>query len=102
MEARPKELEYLDPFTEWLKSVETLPIWEVIMTRLDRVEMGNFGKRRSVGRGVSELIFGVGPGWRLYFAVSGDRVILLTGGTKGTQRRDIRAAQKLWERFNEG
>lgn len=66
--------------------------------RLKRLANGNPGDVRPVGSGVSELRIDVGPGYRVYFAARGDELILLlAGGDKSTQARDIEAALKLWK-----
>jgi putative addiction module killer protein len=71
------------------------------MTRLDRVEQGNLGVHRSVSEGVSELIIDFGPGYRIYFGQDGlDLVILLIGGTKRTQAKDIETAKAYWRDYN--
>ena len=67
-----------------------------IAKRLDRLADGNFGDAKSVGDGVSELRFAFGPGYRVYYTVRGQVVvILLCGGDKHTQRRDIDRAVAL-------
>ena len=73
-----------------------------VLTRLDRVELGNFGDWKSVGGGVSELRLDVGPGYRVYFGRDGkDIVILLGGGTKKRQVRDIENAKKYWKLYKQ-
>ena len=68
-----------------------------VQTRIDRVELGNFGDHRSVGRGVSELRIASGPGYRLCFGRDSEAlVILLGGGVKKGQADDIAAAQARW------
>jgi putative addiction module killer protein len=59
--------------------------------------LGDWG---SVGDGVFELIFDFGPGYRVYFGQDGDRIILLGGGTKRSQRKDIHDAQERWSDYN--
>ena len=66
------------------------------------MEAGNFGDAKPVGRGVVERRIDVGPGYRLYFGRDGDElVILLAGGTKQRQQRDIEAAQKHWADYKD-
>ncbi len=67
-----------------------------IQARIDRAEMGNFGECEPVGEGVSEMRIHFGPGYRVYFVQHGiEVVILLAGGDKSTQSRDIKTALKL-------
>ncbi|WP_267354957.1 MULTISPECIES: type II toxin-antitoxin system RelE/ParE family toxin [unclassified Methylobacterium] len=67
-----------------------------IDTRIRRVSLGNFGDVRAVGQGVSELRVDYGPGYRIYFAQRGSAIVLLLcGGDKRTQVRDIREAQSI-------
>lgn len=67
-----------------------------IGARIDRLAFGNFGDVGSVGGGVSELRLDFGPGFRIYFARRGEMlVVLLCGGDKSTQRRDIAEAKRL-------
>ena len=67
-----------------------------IPARIDRAEDGNLGDCESVGEGVSEMRIHYGPGYRVYFAQLGmEWVVLLAGGDKAGQRKDIKAARKL-------
>jgi putative addiction module killer protein len=69
---------------------------------LRRIEInGNYGDFEPVGEGVFELRFiGKGPGYRVYFGIDGDGVILLNGGSKGTQESDIKKAKTYWSDYN--
>ncbi len=68
-----------------------------IRVRLDRVRLGNLGDNRPVGEGVRELRIDYGPGYRVYFALDGTRVILLLlGGDKSSQEKDIAQAKEYW------
>jgi putative addiction module killer protein len=68
--------------------------------RLARVRAGNFGDAKSVGGGVFELRIALGPGLRIYYGMHGGNiVVLLGGGDKGSQSRDIRRSQQLWHQF---
>jgi putative addiction module killer protein len=67
--------------------------------RVDRLSLGNPGDVKAIGGGISELRLAYGPGYRLYFTQRGDTlVILLAGGDKSTQRKDIAVARRLAER----
>ena len=73
-----------------------------VQTRIDRVELGNFGDHRNVGGGVSELRIDSGPGYRLYFGRDGETlVILLGGGVKKGQAADITAARLRWQAYKQ-
>ena len=68
--------------------------------RLERIKLGNLGDFRSVGEGVCELRIDYGPGYRIYFGQIGNIiVILLLGGDKSTQNRDIRKAIEYWKDY---
>jgi putative addiction module killer protein len=68
-----------------------------------RMEQGNFSNVKSVGAGVLEYRINFGPGYRVYFGRDGDvLVILLTGGTKKRQQRDIEAAHAYWQEYKQG
>ena len=85
-----------DTFINWLKGLRDRNAQARIAVRIDRIEEGNFGDHRSVGGGVSELRVNVGRGYRIYYTIR-DRtvVVLLCGGDKSGQRRDIRRAQRM-------
>ncbi len=85
------------PFSQWLNGLRDRRARARIRVRLDRVSLGNLGECRSVGDGVHELVMDFGPGYRVYFGQIGDRIVLLlTGGTKGTQQKDIDQAKAYW------
>lgn len=89
-----------EPFTDWLNSLREARTRRRILQRLFRLESGNFGDRRPVGAGVSELRFFFGPGYRTYFGEDGDTiVVLLCGGDKSSQRRDMRRAKAYWKEY---
>ncbi|MEG3435887.1 type II toxin-antitoxin system RelE/ParE family toxin [Pannus brasiliensis CCIBt3594] len=84
------------PFDEWFDRLDATTRSRIDV-RLDRVSLGNFGDHRSVGEGVYELRFFFGPGYRIYYGIAGNRiVILLAGGTKKSQNKDIEIARGLW------
>lgn len=90
------------PFREWLDELKDRRSRAAIDARLLRLRLGNFGDSKSVGGGVRELRVHRGPGFRVYFAEDGDRiVVLLLGGVKGTQSADIRTAKRFWVRYQE-
>lgn len=77
-------------FIDWLTALKDVQARARIAKRLDRLADGNFGDAKSVGGGVSELRFTFGPGYRVYFTMHGQLVvILLCGGDKQSQKRDI-------------
>ncbi|MGE4336836.1 MAG: type II toxin-antitoxin system RelE/ParE family toxin [Pigmentiphaga sp.] len=85
-------------FTQWLASLKDLKARAKIIVRLRQVEAGNFGDVKPVGGGVSEMRLDFGPGYRLYFAREGRVVyLLLNGGDKSTQARDIKRAIAMWD-----
>lgn len=98
--------EYLDaegnsPYRDWLETLDRSARAR-IQARVLRFELGNLGDYKSVGGGVLEARFSFGPGYRLYFGRTGPYLILLLlGGDKSTQGRDIREAQLCWAEFLE-
>jgi putative addiction module killer protein len=98
-----KVLEFLEddrsPYAEWFNALDA-----VAAARVDRyvrrMEQGNLGTSRSVGQGVQELKIDYGPGCRVYYGRDGAKlVILLGGGSKKRQTKDIRDAQERWARY---
>lgn len=88
----------VEPAKEWLESLKDRVAQAVIYVRIARAESGNFGDHRSVGDGVLELRIPIGPGYRLYYAIDGQEVILLLiGGVKSTQPKDIQKAKLYWK-----
>ena len=88
------------PFSEWLNKLDR-PVKARVMTRIDRIRRGNFGDTKSVGDGVFELRVAFGPGYRVYYGRQGQEiVILLCGGDKGSQPRDIARAKEFWRDVN--
>jgi putative addiction module killer protein len=91
----------LQPFAAWFAELE--PVARARVTRaIARLEQGNFSSVKSVGEGVLEFRIDAGPGYRVYFGRDGDAlVILLTGGTKRRQQRDIDAAHAYWQNYKQ-
>jgi len=85
-----------NPFRDWLKSLD-IRVQARIQARVLRFESGNLGDHKSVGGGVWEARLDFGPGYRLYFAKGGfSLILLLAGGDKASQSKDIRACQSFW------
>ncbi|MFT5241829.1 MAG: putative addiction module killer protein, partial [Kiritimatiellia bacterium] len=86
-----------NPFREWLSALRDVEARAKIRVRLNRVRIGNFGDAKAVGGGVSELRIPHGPGYRVYFGrAGGSIVLLLCGGDKSSQKRDIENAKEYW------
>lgn len=87
------------PVRDWLRGLDAVARAR-IQARILRFESGNLGDHKSVGEGVWEARVMFGPGYRVYFARDGDRIVLLLlGGDKGTQNSDIRQAQGFWKEY---
>jgi putative addiction module killer protein len=89
------------PFAEWFADVE--PVARAKVARaIARMEQGNLSNVKPVGEGVLEYQLDFGPGFRVYFGRDGDvLVILLTGGTKKRQQRDIEDARAYWQDYKD-
>lgn len=86
------------PFKEWLDGLKDISARQKVRIRLDRVRLGNLGRNRSVGEGVYELKIDYGPGYRVYYAIEKKAsILLLIGGDKSSQDRDIALARKYWQ-----
>jgi putative addiction module killer protein len=86
----------LPEFTAWIDELTDQTVRGVIAARIKRLELGLMGDVQPVGDGVSELRIHLGAGWRLYFTQRGTQIIvLLVGGSKRTQKKDIKRAKAL-------
>lgn len=90
-----------DEFTKWLKRLKDTAARARILVRIQRLTLTeNFGDAKSVGDGVSEMRIDYGPGYRLYYALRGSElVLLLIGGDKSSQQKDIVKAKKLNQEY---
>lgn len=87
------------PFRDWLSGLDVATRARV-QARILRFEMGNLGDHKEVGAGVWEARFDFGPGYRLYFGRRGrELVLLLTGGDKKSQSKDIKRAREFWAAY---
>jgi len=90
------EVRQTDEYSEWFANLRDKQARARINTRIRRLSLGNPGDIKPVGEGVSELRIDYGPGYRVYFLQRGrEVVILLAGGDKRTQQKDIQAALEL-------
>jgi putative addiction module killer protein len=90
------EVHQSDAFETWLRRLKDDNAVARIVARIRRMEQGNLGDTKSVGAGVMELRIDYGPGYRIYYVQRGaEVVILLCGGDKRTQQRDIKRAHAM-------
>lgn len=90
------EIVHTEVFETWLKRLRDRRAKVSIASRIERIEDGNFGDHKSVGEGVNELRINVGQGYRVYYTIRNSRVvILLCGGDKSAQHRDIQRARQI-------
>lgn len=83
-------------FAKWVDNLKDLRARARVLARIERLAMGNPGDVKPVGEGVSELRISYGPGYRVYFKKKGRKlIVLLAGGNKGSQSRDIKTALRL-------
>jgi putative addiction module killer protein len=86
-----------DLFQDWFEALRDPVAKKAVVRRLNRVELGNFGDHKFCGQGVWELRIDVGAGYRIYYALSGQKIILLLcAGDKRTQQADIDCACTYW------
>ncbi|SRR5258706_16224203 len=89
-----------DPFREWLLSLRDVRARHKVIVRLKRLAFGHFADCRFLGNGVFEHRIHFGPGYRVYFGEDkGKLIILLCGGDKSSQPRDIEKARRYWEDY---
>lgn len=90
------EIEKTEVFDKWLRKLKDRKAVLAIVARLDRAIAGNFGDTSPVGDGISEMRIFIGPGYRLYYTIRQQTIILmLCGGNKSTQVKDIKKAKKI-------
>jgi putative addiction module killer protein len=90
------EVRQTDLYARWFERLRDRQARARILVRVRRLSLGNAGDARPVGEGVSEMRIDYGPGYRIYFVRRGEElVVLLAGGDKDTQERDIRMAREL-------
>lgn len=88
------------PITKWLDRLRDRQAKAAIFSRIARLQIGLFGDAKSLGEGVYELRVDVGTGYRVYYARSGNEVVLLLcGGDKKTQAADIIKAKEYWNEY---
>lgn len=91
-----KQIVTTEVFDDWFADLRDVRVKVRIQARIDRAQLGNFGDCEPVGEGVSEMRIHHGPGYRVYFAQRGlEVVILLAGGDKSSQAKDIKKALEL-------
>ena len=96
------EIRKTDIFVRWLDELGDLQARARVLVRIERLAAGNPGDVEPVGEGVSELRINYGPGYRVYFKQRGrELIILLAGGDKSTQARDIKTALRLARNLQE-
>lgn len=89
-----------EPFSEWLEKLKDKTIQVRIERRIQRLSLGHYGDYKAVGEGVLELRYHFGSGYRVYFAEDGDTLVLiLVGGDKSTQSKDIDKAKEYWQNY---
>lgn len=96
------DVKQTEAFRKWRLRLKDDRARVLIASRLDRLAFGHAGDVEPVGQGISELRIHYGPGYRIYFQKRGDTIIvLLCGGDKSTQSKDIKAAKRLAELWSE-
>jgi len=96
----PYIIEQTELFEKWHESVKDQKAKIAIARRIERAEHGNLGDTKTLGNGISEMRIDIGAGYRVYFTVREKVVvILLAGGTKGSQQSDIKKAIELAKEF---
>ena len=90
------EIYKTEKFTRWIDGLSDIRAKVRILVRIERLAQGNPGDTKSIGEGVSELRIDYGPGYRVYYTKIGpNKLVLLTGGSKHSQDRDIKTSLRL-------
>ncbi len=88
------------PFDDWFESLKELNTRAKILTRLDRLRLGNFGDCKGLGDEIAELRIHYGPGIRIYYSKTGNKImLLLCGGNKSSQSKDISRAKEYIKEY---
>ena len=96
------EIKQTATYQKWRTRLKDERARALIASRLDRLAFGHAGDVEPVGHGISELRIHYGPGYRIYFQKRGDTmIVLLCGGNKSTQAKDIKAAKRLADEWSE-
>lgn len=96
------EIKKTDKFDKWLFKLKDLKSKISIARRIERMGKGNFGDSKSISGGISELRIDTGPGYRVYYIIRGKEIIiLLNGGDKSTQQRDIDKAKEIAKEYKD-
>lgn len=91
-----KQIEKTPQYQDWFTGLADVQVQTRLQARIDRLQIGNAGDAAPVGEGVSELRLHFGAGWRVYYTErAGQIILLLAGGNKSTQKRDIELALEL-------
>ena len=86
------------PYADWLERLRDSGAKAKIMIRVDRMELGLFGDVEAIGEGLSELRIHYGPGYRIYYGKEDEQIyLLLCGGDKSSQKKDIKLAKRYWQ-----
>lgn len=105
MEAQEREVHYYkttsgaSPFREWRSGLTVLDVKAAIDARIARLRQGNFGDSSPIGEGASESRINFGPGFRIYYGVRGQFIIVLCAGDKSSQTVDIKRALDYWNDY---
>jgi putative addiction module killer protein len=95
-------IEQTEDFKAWLDRLKDLSARARVLMRIDRLAHSNPGDFRNLSGGLSELKIDVGPGYRVYYSLRGDKLLLLlVGGDKSTQDKDIKKARRILETWLE-
>jgi putative addiction module killer protein len=108
MEAHERQIRYYlppqgppAPFRVWRERISDKPSKQAIDARIARLGGGNFSDSKPIGDGASENRIDFGPGFRIYYGVDGNDIILLCGGDKSSQNADIGTAKGFWQDYRE-
>ena len=95
-------VQQIEQFSDWLRELKDRSTRLRLVKRLKKAELGNLGDVAPVGEGIQEMREHFGPGWRMYFIQrGGDLIVMLAGGDKAKQQRDIEQAQALARQYDQ-